>query len=70
MPFDLTKLVRREASQKVGKLDLLLPSLATIHSRYREEVASKELVDCAQVIRSTGLLYRWKKYTGQVVLCT
>jgi hypothetical protein len=70
MPFDLGRMLRWDTSRRADRPVLLLPSLATIHSRYKEEVASKELADCAQVIRSTGLLFRWKKWTGQVVLCT
>ena len=68
MPFDLGQLIRRD-NRRIDRPVLLLPSLATIHSRYKEEVAGKELADCGQVIKNTRLLYRWKKWTGQVVLC-
>ncbi|HXM05411.1 MAG TPA: hypothetical protein VN939_22550 [Chthoniobacterales bacterium] len=43
--------------------------MVTIHKQHHEELASKELTECAHVIKATGLLYRWKKYYGPTVLC-
>lgn len=70
MAFDLAPMVRQDAKRRHGKKELVVPSLVFKPGAITipREDPVKLLEACAKVIASTGLLYRWKRYTGRVVL--
>jgi hypothetical protein len=70
MSIDLKAMLRWDSERREGKPLLIIPNIDDLNKEYRQEVVSKQLAECAKVIKAKGLLYRWRKFVGPAVLVT
>ncbi len=68
MAFDLGKMIRGSAARRSDRPQLLIPAINEISSIYCEELVSKQLANCAKIIKDRGGLFRWRKYNAKPVL--
>ena len=67
MSVDLKQLLRWDEARR-DKPRLVIPAFKTPGTKYDPGVVTNELRECARVIRERGGLFRWKRFTGLVVL--
>jgi hypothetical protein len=66
--MDLRALQRWDATRRVGKPRLEIPSLKELNRINCQNTVTETLRACAWTIKENGLLWRWKRFSGQVVL--
>jgi hypothetical protein len=66
--MDLRALQRWDATRREGKPRLEIPRLKQLNRLDCQTTVTEKLRECARTISATGLLYRWRRFSGRVVL--
>jgi hypothetical protein len=66
--FDLTKFLRWNEARRPDRQKLVSFCIDELNSRYCEELVTKQLGDCATVVKAKGDLFRWRRLNNSTVL--